>query len=161
MLLQWRMDSELGPLFLVASAQGLRGVFWDKQKAPMAKSLGGAAAELILAQAAKELSEYFSGKRKNFEIPLEADGTAFQKRVWQQLAKIPYGKTFSYTDIASQINNERAVRAVGTANGKNPLCIIVPCHRVIAADGTLGGYSGGLEKKTKLLELERASPRSR
>ncbi len=88
--------------------------------------------------------------------PLAAEGTEFQKKVWNELAKIPFGKTFSYGEIAGKIRNQKAVRAVGTANGRNPLAIIVPCHRVIAADGGLGGFAGGLEIKRKLLELERS-----
>ena len=106
------------------------------------------------AYAKRELKEYFSGKRKKFSVPLNAQGTAFQKSVWNQLSKIPYGKTVSYRDIAIKIKNKKAVRAVGTANGKNPFCIIIPCHRVIAADGSLGGYSGGIQFKKKLLALE-------
>jgi methylated-DNA-[protein]-cysteine S-methyltransferase len=158
MLAQWRMNSDIGELFLVASSQGLQGVYWDKQNAPMLRSLSAAnESERILKQAVAELSEYFSGKRKQFDVSLDMGGTVFQKKVWRQLGKIPYGKTVSYKEIASQVSQEKAVRAVGTANGKNPLCIIVPCHRVIAADGSLGGYSGGLERKTKLLALERSN----
>src|SRR4030095_12293191 len=100
------------------------------------------------------LKEYFSGVRHDFDLPLDIQGTAFQKRVWEQLRRIPYGKTASYRDIARMIGKKTAYRAVGNANGKNPLCIIVPCHRVIAADGSLGGYSGGLKIKTQLLKLE-------
>ncbi len=156
--LQWKMQTLLGNVYLVATAKGLKGVYRDKQNVPMAPSLVGAAPELrVLAQAAKELTEYFSGKRKKFSVTLDAQGTEFQKRVWRELAKIPYGKTCSYSDIAKNIKNAKAVRAVGTANAKNPHCIIVPCHRVIAADGTLGGYSGGLKTKIKLLALEQGA----
>ncbi|MFY7992610.1 MAG: methylated-DNA--[protein]-cysteine S-methyltransferase, partial [Bacteriovoracaceae bacterium] len=108
----------------------------------------------ILKQAKKELEEYFSGKRRNFDIPLDVDGSDFQKKVWNQLQKIPYGKTCAYKDIATKLRDPNASRAVGTANGKNPLWIVVPCHRVITASGSLGGYAGGLEMKTKLLQLE-------
>lgn len=150
---QWMMNSKIGPLYLVASEKGLQGVFWKKQTTPMTKSLKGSEREIkILSQAAHELEEYFSSQRKKFEVPLDIHGTPFQKQVWEQLNKIPYGKTHSYKEIANQIKNAKAVRAVGTANGKNPLCIIV--HRVIAADGSLGGYSGGLDIKNKLLQLE-------
>lgn len=154
-LLQWLMKSKIGPLYLVASEKGLQGVHWKKQSAPMMKSLNGSSLQIkSLAQAVEQLEEYFSGKRKKFDLPLHFQGTEFQKKVWKQLSKIPYGKTYSYRDIARKIKNEKAVRAVGTANGKNPFCIIVPCHRVIAADGTLGGYTGGLKLKTRLLGLE-------
>ena len=121
----------------------------------MAQSLKGSGrAFQTLVKAERELKEYFSGKRKKFSVPLNAQGTAFQKSVWNQLSKIPYGETVSYRDIAIKIKNKKAVRAVGTANGKNPFCIIIPCHRVIAADGSLGGYSGGIQFKKKLLALE-------
>lgn len=148
---QWKFDSSLGPLYLVASKKGLQGIFWKKQKAPFLRSLDHSK---ILDLATKELTEYFAGKKIKFTIPLDFQGTEFQKKVWNQLRKIPYGKTCSYKDIAQKINNKKAFRAVGTANGKNPLCIIIPCHRVIASDGGLGGYNGGLHLKIKLLNLE-------
>ncbi len=155
---QWQMNSKIGTLFLVATEKGLKGAFWKKQSAPLLKSLSGSAPEIkFLAETEKQLNEYFAGKRKNFELTFDVDGTDFQKQVWKALAKIPYGKTCSYRDIAKKIKNEKAVRAVGTANGRNPLSIIVPCHRVIAADGTLGGYAGGLQKKKLLLSLENAA----
>lgn len=152
---QWLMKTELCPLYLVASDTGLRGIHWDKQRVPMLLSLSETCLPAkILGQTVIQLEEYFRGVRKNFDIPLETHGTAFQKQVWRELAKIPYGQTRSYKDIARAIRNPNAVRAVGTANGRNPFSIIVPCHRVIAADGTLGGYGGGLKIKTKLLALE-------
>lgn len=141
------MKSKIGSLYLVASEKGLQGIFWNKQNVPMAKSR-------ILSESARQLEEYLSGKRKSFNLPLDVTGTPFQKSVWKELKKIPYGKTSSYKDIAQRIKNAKAVRAVGSANGKNPLCIIVPCHRVIAHDGGLGGYSGGPEIKKRLLKLE-------
>jgi len=154
-LCQWKMSSILGPLYLVASDRGLRGVYWRKQKLPLVRSLAGSTPELrILAQAALEIEEYLERSRKSFDVALDIQGTPFQKTVWSALLKIPFGKTVSYTDVAARIKNERAVRAVGSANAKNPLCIIVPCHRVIAASAKLGGYSGGLALKTKLLALE-------
>lgn len=154
------MRSKIGSLYLVASGKGLEGIFWEKQTAPMAKSLKEAEPEVkILSQTARELEEYFSGKRKKFSLRLAPAGTSFQKSVWSQLRKIPYGKTCSYRDVARGIRNARAVRAVGSANGKNPLPIIVPCHRVIASDGSLGGYSGGLGTKSRLLKLEQTAGR--
>ena len=107
-----------------------------------------------------QLGEYFSGSRRNFDLKLVAEGTSFQKSVWDALLDIPYGETRSYMDIANMIRNSRAVRAVGAANGRNPLPIVVPCHRVIGADGSLTGFGGGLAAKTFLLNLESvASPR--
>ena len=153
---QWRMKSKIGTLYLVASEKGLQGIFFKKQKTAMTKSLNEKkAAVRVLAKAAAQLKEYFDGKRKTFKLPLDAEGTPFQKNVWKTLSRIPYGKTYSYKDVAGRIRNPKAMRAVGSANGKNPLCIIVPCHRVIANDGSLGGYSAGLGIKIKLLALEK------
>ena len=105
--------------------------------------------------AVSQLREYFAGKRESFELPLEAQGTDFQKRVWAALLEIPFGETRSYKDIARRIGSPKGFRAIGQANHRNPISIIIPCHRVIAADGSLGGYGGGLENKKLLLELER------
>jgi methylated-DNA-[protein]-cysteine S-methyltransferase len=156
---QWKMESPVGPLYLMASATALHGAGWRKHAGvPMAESLQGQAPELrMLARAVKELEEYFAGRRREFSVPLSARGTDFQKLVWDTLARIPYGQTCSYKDVAVRIRKPGAVRAVGTANGRNPICIIVPCHRVIAADGGLGGFAGGLEAKSTLLELERGA----
>lgn len=152
---QWIMASKIGPLYLVASEKGLQGVFLKKQKTPLARSLKEQRSPVrILARSVQQLDEYLDGKRRSFDLPFDITGTPFQKNVWRELSKIPYGKTYSYKDIANRIKNSKAVRAVGTANGKNPLCIIVPCHRVIAADGSLGGYAGGLTMKRRLLKLE-------
>lgn len=109
----------------------------------------------LLENARKQLDEYFKGERKVFDLPLKLKGTEFQKKVWQALLDIPYGETFSYKDVANNIGNEKASRAVGNANNKNPLPIFIPCHRVIGANGKLVGYGGGLDIKIKLLELER------
>lgn len=153
--LQWHMKTMIGSIYLVASSKGLQGIFWDKQEVPMAKSLADDSKEVqMLAKTVQQLEEYFSGKRKKFNLSFDITGTAFQRQVWNALSDIPYGETRSYKDIARVIKNPKAVRAVGTANGKNPLSIIVPCHRVIAADGTLGGYGGGLPIKSELLKLE-------
>ena len=108
----------------------------------------------ILQETRKQLDEYFSGERKNFDIPLQTVGTGFQKTVWETLLKIPYGKTSSYLKLAKQINNEKAVRAVANANGANAIGIIIPCHRIIGSNGELVGYAGGLPLKKKLLDLE-------
>ena len=108
----------------------------------------------IISETVAQLEQYFDGQRRQFDLPLVANGTDFQAKVWNSLMQIPYGVTKSYSDIARSIKNDKAVRAVGTANGRNTHSIIVPCHRVIAADGSLGGYAGGLSIKAKLLQLE-------
>jgi len=103
-----------------------------------------------------QLKEYFAGTKKKFDVPLDVIGTEFQKKVWQELQKIPYGKTISYKTLSEKLGDVKAIRAVGTANGKNPIAIIIPCHRVIGADGKLIGYASGLDIKEKLLHLEGA-----
>lgn len=148
---QYLYSSAVGKIYLVTSEKGLAGLYWDKQSYPMLKE-----PDAFLMNVIAELDEYLSGKRKTFTIKLDLKGTEFQKKVWKELQKIPYGSTCSYKDIARKISNEKAVRAVGTANGKNPVCIIVPCHRVITSSGELGGYSGGVHRKRGLLALETA-----
>lgn len=156
--IQYEMKADIGILYLVASPKGLNGLYRQKQKAPMVRKLNQTKpAERILAKTVKQLDEYFSGERKVFDIPFDLQGTSFQKLVWRQLSNIPFGTTVAYRDIAQKIKNPKAMRAVGSANGKNPICIIIPCHRVIAADGSLGGYSGGLAMKRKLLALEHSA----
>jgi len=145
-------NSPVGPLYLVASDKGLRGVFWKQQSF---ESQSSALATKYLEQAIEQLTQYFEGARHSFDIPLDIVGTDFQKKVWKTLEQIPYGKTFSYKDVAVKINNLKAIRAVGTANGQNPLSIIIPCHRVIGSDGKLTGYAGGLKIKEHLLNLEK------
>lgn len=113
-------------------------------------------ASLVVAEAARQLAEYFAGERRAFDLPLDARGTPFQKRVWNALSRIPYGETRSYGDIARDAGSPKGGRAVGMANHNNPIAIVVPCHRVIAADGSLGGYACGLEFKRRLLDLEGA-----
>ncbi len=152
---QYKIPSPIGPLYLVASSKGLQGIFWRKQSSKVVTSPDCSnPAEKILDTTQLQLAEYFKGKRKTFNIPVDVQGTEFQQKVWQELSKIPFGQTLSYRDVARRIKNPNAVRAVGSANGKNPICIIVPCHRVIAADGTIGGYGGGIPIKQKLLALE-------
>ena len=150
-LYSWTYDSSIGPLTLVASDCGLVELAFGRKKrrdcVEDAKRL---------AKYRKQLDEYFAGKREEFTVPLDIRGTDFQKRCWQELLKIPYGQTRSYRQIAEAVGNRNAVRAVGLANGQNPIAIIVPCHRVIASDGTLCGYGGGLDLKEELLRLEGA-----
>lgn len=149
---QRKIDSKIGPLYLVASSEFLYGVFWKDQKITFDEETK---ASKILDQTEKQITEYLNGKRNSFDLPLEMEGTEFQKRVWNELKKIPYGKTCSYKDIAKLLKDSNASRAVGTANGKNPISLIVPCHRVISSDGTMGGYAGGLPIKEMLLNLEK------
>jgi methylated-DNA-[protein]-cysteine S-methyltransferase len=110
----------------------------------------------LVEEAIRQLTEYFTGERRDFDLPLEMDGTLFQRRVWQQLLAVPYGKTASYMDIANGLGNPKAIRAVGAANGQNPISIIVPCHRIIGSNGKLIGYGGGLWRKEWLLRHEGA-----
>ena len=143
--------SPVGPLTLVASEKGLRALEFGEREHPEC-----VANRARLAQCRKELDEYFAGQRQEFSIALDLQGTEFQQRCWRELLRIPYGETRSYRDIAEAIGNRKAVRAVGLANGQNPIAIIVPCHRVIASNGTLCGYGGGLHVKEELLRLEGA-----
>ena len=118
------------------------------------KEVGGTPTEMT-ERTVRQLREFFDGKRKDFELPLEPKGTEFQKKVWAALCDIPYGETKSYKDVAAAVGSKKAFRAVGQANHNNPISIVIPCHRVIAADGGLGGYGGGLETKIQLLKLEK------
>ena len=120
---------------------------------------GGTKANRHAERAVRQLREYFAGKRRRFDVPLHLEGTAFQERAWAVMRKIPYGATISYAQQAKQIGKPRATRAVGTANGANPIPIIVPCHRVVASDGSLGGYALGLTMKRRLLALEGVNER--
>jgi methylated-DNA-[protein]-cysteine S-methyltransferase len=151
--------SPVGPLTLVAVNGDLAGLYLDEQRhRPPAEAFGAAAGDPgapPFAEAARQLREYFDGRRTEFGLPLALAGTAFQRRVWAQLRAIPFGQTVSYGQLASKLGQPSASRAVGLANGKNPLCIIVPCHRVIGAAGGLTGYGGGLERKRYLLDHER------
>ena len=153
--LQYTMKTTLGPLYVVASDRGVRGVFFDRQPAALVKDLRSSQPVVrVLRKTVGQIEEYLAGQRKQFDVVLDCEGTSFQKQVWNELSKIPFGATLSYKDIARRIKNPKAVRAVGSANGKNPVCIIVPCHRVIASNGTIGGYSGGVNIKRALLDLE-------
>ncbi len=143
----------IGRLTLVASSKGLQQVIFGAKKLPTAKSVSTKASD-HLTQAERQLREYFAGKRKKFSIKLDISGTEFQESVWYALNKISYGKTISYAHQAKLVRKPKAFRAVGSANGKNPVAIVLPCHRVIASNGTLGGYGGGLSIKRKLLALE-------
>lgn len=148
--------SPVGDLTLIASDKGLMAVLWENEDPARVKIDAGENKNdhALLCVTEKQLREYFSGERKQFELPLDFYGTDFQQQVWHALLTIPYGETRSYLQIAQQINNEKSVRAVGAANGKNPISIIAPCHRVIGSSGKLTGFAGGLEAKAFLLQLE-------
>ena len=150
------MDSPVGNIKLVASDTGLAAILWenDDPKRVRIKNFLEKNDHPLLMETEQQLSEYFSGQRKEFTVALEFVGTDFQKQVWQALLTIPYGQTRSYSQIAVQLNNPKAVRAVGAANGKNPISIIAPCHRIIGASGSLTGFAGGLKNKAILLNLE-------
>lgn len=147
-------DSPVGPLFLAADESGLQLLLMELDSRPWRIEDHWQPAGRELDAVCSQLDEYFAGKRRQFEVRLAPQGTAFQQAVWQALLAIPYGSTCSYSELASVIGRPQAVRAVGTANGANPISIIVPCHRVIGRDGSLIGYAGGLPRKQQLLELE-------
>lgn len=145
-------DSKVGILQIEGTDEAITEVrFSDKKKIRSDPNL-----HPLIQECQKQLDEYFKGKRKSFSLKLQLEGTDFQKKVWAELMKIPFGKTASYKDIATAIGNQKAVRAVGGANGKNNIAIIIPCHRVIGADGSLVGFGGGLWRKVWLLNHEKS-----
>jgi methylated-DNA-[protein]-cysteine S-methyltransferase len=152
------ISSPVGRLKLVASERGLAAILWenDDPERVRLEPLVEDPSDPILRETERQLASYFAGKLKAFDVPLDFKGTAFQKSVWAPLLTIPFGETRSYGDIARQIGRPTASRAVGAANGKNPISIIAPCHRVIGSTGALTGFAGGLATKERLLGLERA-----
>ncbi|MCW3117124.1 MAG: methylated-DNA/protein-cysteine methyltransferase [Chitinophagaceae bacterium] len=150
------IDSPVGKIKLVASDKGLAAILWenDNPKRVRVKNLIEEINHPVLLDTELQLGEYFKGQRKTFSVTLDFSGTDFQKKVWEALLTIPYGETRTYGQIASQLKNPKAVRAVGAANGRNPISIIAPCHRVISASGSLTGFAGGLANKEILLNLE-------
>lgn len=151
------IPSPVGILKLVATENALVAVLWENEN-PKRVRLAELIEQVdhpILLETQKQLREYFAGTRQQFDLPLDFEGTVFQKKVWQALLSIPFGETRSYRDIAEQVGNIKAVRAVGAANGKNPISIIAPCHRVVGANGKLVGFAGGLDNKEILLGLEK------
>ncbi|MBW2733974.1 MAG: methylated-DNA--[protein]-cysteine S-methyltransferase [Deltaproteobacteria bacterium] len=144
-------DTPAGPLHLAAGAQGLTHLLFATSHEDLPQGDGSKAAEAILRRTTQQLAEYFKGHRRGFDLPLDLKGTEFQVLVWRALEEIPFGETCSYGQIAERISRPKAVRAVGAANGANPISIIVPCHRVIGSDGRLTGYGGGLPRKKRLL----------
>lgn len=153
------MDSPVGALKLVASERGLVAILWENDD-PARVRVGETVespAHPVLAEAERQLKAYFAGTLTVFSLPLEFVGTEFQKRVWHALLTIPFGETRTYGQIAAQIGSPSAARAVGAANGKNPISIVAPCHRVIGSNGALTGFAGGMEAKSRLLEIERVA----
>ncbi|MCJ0762279.1 methylated-DNA--[protein]-cysteine S-methyltransferase [Variovorax terrae] len=161
-IVQTRFASPLGVVIIAATAKGLAGVWFEGQRhlPPQVDGPGAwphASGHPLLLLAEQQLQDYFAGRRTVFELPLDLQGgTPFQQLVWQALLRIPSGATASYGELSTRIGKPAAVRAVGAAVGRNPLSVIVPCHRVLGADGSLTGYAGGLERKSALLQLEGA-----
>lgn len=153
---QLHIDTPLGPMLLARTAKGLAGAWFTGQKDyPVEIDAPEAPNDALLARTAKQFAEYFTRRRKSFDgIALDLHGTAFQRSVWQALLAIDSGHTSSYGAIARKVGRPRAVRAVGAAVGRNPIAVIVPCHRVMGSDGSLTGYAGGLPRKVALLEIE-------
>lgn len=150
------IDSPLGALLAVRDAAGLTGLYLPTGKRPMTVHPDWVRDDAAFDDVRTQLDEYFAGRRRDFDLPLNAAGTAFQKRVWAALREIPYGETTSYGKTAAALGSPDAARAVGLANGQNPISIVVPCHRVVGANGSLTGYGGGLDAKQWLLAHEAA-----
>jgi len=155
-----RVDSPVGPLTLVGSTAGVRAILWpddDPARAGLAGVPTRRGALDVLADTVEQLEQYFAGSRTTFDLPLDLHGTPFQVAAWRALVEIPYGETRTYAEQAAALGRPAATRAVGSANGRNPISIVLPCHRVIGSDGALRGFAGGLEVKAALLAFERAT----
>jgi methylated-DNA-[protein]-cysteine S-methyltransferase len=155
-------DSPHGRMLLVASGEGLTGVYFDGQKyhASIEPEWREDPRHAILRRAGRELAEYFAGERKRFETPLAPEGTPFQRAVWRAISSVDFGRTITYGELAIRAGFPGSSRAAGAATGRNPITIIVPCHRIVGSDGSLTGYAGGLERKRALLALEGARAES-
>jgi methylated-DNA-[protein]-cysteine S-methyltransferase len=149
------MASPIGPLLLATDGSGLRQILFARNSRPAEPAKGWEKDEVPLSDVIQQLNAYFAGKLESFDVPLSPEGTPFQQKVWNELCHIPFGETISYGELARRIGNPNASRAVGLANGSNPIPIIIPCHRVIGSNGKLTGYGGGLQIKEKLLALEK------
>lgn len=156
-ILYTTMTSPVGDLLITASQGAVTGIYLDPHNGRPEVGVGWRRDDDTLAAVRQQLEQYFAGTRTVFDLALAPVGTPFQHRVWAELAKIPFGETISYRELATRVGNHRATRAVGSANGRNPISIVVPCHRVIAADGRPGGYAGGAHRKTWLLSAERTA----
>ena len=150
-----QLETPVGPLTVTASEKAVTAIRFGTQVPEGSTPCTGAEAPPLLRKAAEEIGDYFAGSRRRFTLPLAPEGTPFQQKVWEALRTIPYGETRTYKQIAIQIGHNQSFRAVGMANNRNPIVIVVPCHRVIGYDGKLTGYAGGLDIKDRLLELEK------
>jgi len=151
------LDSPIGPLLIAGDAEAIRYLKFPRRGKAVRPGAGWQeSARGPVGEAIRQLRDYFAGRRTEFDLPLAPQGTEFQRSVWRRLQEIPYGETISYGELARRVGNPKAARAVGSANGSNPIPIVIPCHRVIASDGTLGGFGGGLPTKQTLLGLETA-----
>ena len=153
-LLYTRVESPIGELLLVGDGRALHGLHMQEGRTAVSVHPGWRQADVPFADVRGQLAEYFAGERVDFDVPLAMAGSRFQRRVWDALQEIPYGETTTYGELARRLGRPSASRAVGLANGRNPIAVIVPCHRVIGSDGSLTGYGGGLERKRLLLDLE-------
>lgn len=149
------LGSPIGDLVLVSNGEALIGLHLESCGADLTRARGATRDDSLFVSVREQLEAYFHGERTDFDLVIELEGSSFQRRVWQELRQIPFGTTISYAELARRVGKPSAARAVGGANGRNPIAIIVPCHRVISADGSLGGYGGGLERKLWLLDHER------
>ena len=151
-----RFATPLGTLFATAIGTTLTGIYYEggRHAPPISREWQEDPYSSPLKECAEQLADYFAGKRQCFDLPVAPHGTPFQERVWREIARIPYGETITYAELASRAGATGCARAAGAATGRNPLSIVVPCHRVVGSDGSLTGYAGGLERKTRLLEIE-------
>lgn len=152
------MDSPAGRISLTSNGEALTGLAFEQERHPLDRSGAVEEPDAILIDAERQLQEYFGKWRRSFDLSLQPAGTVFQREVWTLLAQIPFGETISYRELAKRLGKEKAVRAVGMANGRNPISIVIPCHRVIGANGDLTGYGGGLWRKELLLRHEGSIP---
>lgn len=157
----WTLDSPIGELLLTGTGDALYGVYFQSGPHPTVPKKEWVESEKPFRETVRQLKAYFAGTLREFDLPLEPEGTKFQVEVWRALLTIPYGQTWSYSQLAARVGRPNAFRAVGAANGQNPIPVIIPCHRVIGADGSLTGFGGGLPIKQKLLALEGALPEAR
>jgi methylated-DNA-[protein]-cysteine S-methyltransferase len=153
-----RFTTPLGEVLATANEHGISGIYFVGQRYEVLieRNWREDRADPVLAECARQLGEYFEGKRREFDLPLAAAGSDFQQRVWNEIARIPFGGTISYAELARRAGAAGSARAAGAATGRNPLSVVVPCHRVLGSDGSLTGYAGGIERKTRLLEIEGA-----
>jgi methylated-DNA-[protein]-cysteine S-methyltransferase len=151
------VESPVGRILLVGDGTFLSGLYTAEHKRIRGPATDWRPSDASFAAAVEQLAEYFAGDRRLFDVPLRLEGTPFQQRVWRELVRIPFGRTITYAELARRVGNPSASRAVGNANGRNPISIIVPCHRVIGADGRLTGYAGGVDIKRRLLEWEQCA----